>query len=53
MNDKQMEALIRKIQKQCNSLPKKKAKTSTEEIPVEKDTASEIFSEMKKLPYSS
>ena len=53
-DDKQMEALIRKIQKEVNNNIKKKKKNVNhlEEVQVDEPSA-EIFNEMKKRPYTS
>lgn len=52
LNDKQMAALVRRIQKEANTLIEQKKRVKTPEAEVE-ETKSEIFDEMKKLPYSS
>jgi hypothetical protein len=53
-NEKQMAALIRKIQKEANTLiaQKKKNKEELETLPVD-DASTEMFNEMKKRPYTS
>lgn len=50
--DKHMNALIKKIQKKCDTHVVKRKDTPKDEIEVE-DTSSEIFNEMKRLPYTS
>lgn len=50
--DKEIDQLIKKIQKTVGTNAKKRQDTPKEEVEV-LDTSSEIFNEMKKLPYSS
>lgn len=50
-NDKQIEALVKKIRKQVGTNAKKRQDTPKEEVEA-LDTSSDIFNEMKKLPFS-
>lgn len=52
--DKEMAALIKRIQKQAGVVTAKKAKQNKQQLEetVEEPT-SDIFNEMKKLPYTS
>ncbi len=52
LNDKKIAALIKKTQKKCETNVVKRANTPKEEVEVE-DTSTDIFNEMKKLPYTS
>lgn len=50
--DKEIANLIKKIQKKVGTTVKKRQDTPKEEVEA-LDTSSEIFDEMKKLPYTS
>jgi hypothetical protein len=50
-SDKEMEALVKKIRKQVGTNAKKRQDTPKEEVEA-LDTSSEIFNEMKKLPFN-
>lgn len=50
--DKNMAALIKKIQKKCDATVVKRKNTPKDEVEVE-DTSNDIFNEMKKLPFTS
>ena len=52
LNDKKIAALIRKTQKKCETNVVKRKNTPKDEVEVE-DTSSEIFEEMKRLPFTS
>jgi len=53
MKEKELQALIRKIQKQCGTnLVKRQSKPLDKKQLMENNSASELFSEMKKLPFS-
>lgn len=51
-SDKEIQALIKKIQKKVDTNAKKRKDTPNEEVEL-LDPSSEIFNEMKKLPYSA
>jgi hypothetical protein len=53
MKEKQLEALIRKVQKEQELLAKKKEKLAPNPTTNEDHSADTMFSEMKKLPFSS
>lgn len=50
--DKEINALIKKIQKKVGTNAKKRNDTPKEEVEVV-DVSNEIFDEMKKLPYTA
>jgi len=50
--DKEIERLIKKIQKKVNTSAKKRKDTPKDEVEVE-DSSTELFDEMKKLPFKA
>lgn len=53
MKEKQLEALIKKIQKQQEAMAQKKVpKINVDEVSEEQAASDAVFSEMKKRPYS-
>ncbi len=51
-SDKEIAAMIKKIQKKVGSNAKKRQDTPKNDVEVE-DVSSEIFDEMKKLPFTA